>query len=743
MAIVVFYAFHDFWWIRADLLIRGLVAVGVAGAVLGLASIIDDYSAWRSLVAAVEGQVGTLALPPSVPRISGVGDHVNLLAMSLNLALPFALAIVLVPAFRFERVLGLMACVLILVALFFTVSRGAWLGTMAGLSLLAVLLYFRDRSLTGRLPRLSGTGLAATAAVLFAVVLLGSIVFLARWESRPEWLFRASLSPRQDAVSVGLDIFRDRPVLGAGPQTYAFLYGIYSGEYPIENIHAHNGYVQAAANLGLVGLATLAAGALVLVWALAAAYRQGDPRRRAWIAACLASLATLAVHSLTDSPNQSKTALLSLAVVLAIAMRLAPVALPPARLLSLGNVPRLMVLLLVPALVGGWIFSARGHASYNDSLDRLLEGDYVAAARHALEAADRDPDYAAYHFQAGVAQAINYLILLDRGGDAPSALLEAAVASFRRGLELEPRSAIGWTNLALALRRQNEVAAAIDSAHMAINRAPRDGAIAGVAATILEWGGDHDGALTAFGIAMTHDPALTQSPYWSAGDSRLAVREEAMDRAFVSSCQKTRVTALYGRFGDDLQALTEACRRQVDADGRDARARSDLAVGLYALGQQEEALREADRAIERASDNAFVRTARGIILNGQGDIARVRHELLLGAHLGDPDAALLLFHTYAGAPESLLGQNLRLLSDAAAPPDVVVEKLREALPSAAPLTFEHGLQHYLLGILYYRVRFQRESPPSLLIPDDWIELASPRSLLIMEALDAASRLGGD
>jgi hypothetical protein len=45
-----------------------------------------------------------------------------------------------------------------------------------------------------------------------------------------------------------------------------------------------------------------------------------------------------------------------------------------------------------------------------------------------------------------------------------------------------------------------------------------------------------------------------------------------------------------------------------------------------------------------------------------------------------------------------------------------------------------GRQLYLLGVLYYRVRFQRESPHTILVPGEWIDLASPRTLLILEAL---------
>jgi hypothetical protein len=68
-------------------------------------------------------------------------------------------------------------------------------------------------------------------------------------------------------------------------------------------------------------------------------------------------------------------------------------------------------------------------------------------------------------------------------------------------------------------------------------------------------------------------------------------------------------------------------------------------------------------------------------------------------------------------------------------PGPVLDRLRTAFEHAAPMVFENGRQRYVLGILYYRVRFLRESPTSILIPGEWLEMSSPRALLIEEALE--------
>ena len=52
-------------------------------------------------------------------------------------------------------------------------------------------------------------------------------------------------------------------------------------------------------------------------------------------------------------------------------------------------------------------------------MDALARGQYDATVRRSLQAARRDPDFAAYHFHAGVMQAIAYFVHNDRGDPLP------------------------------------------------------------------------------------------------------------------------------------------------------------------------------------------------------------------------------------------------------------------------------------------------------------------------------------
>jgi Flp pilus assembly protein TadD len=739
--VLTFYIVSDLDELSPQLVVRGLAGVGIAAAFYALYRVGEDYASWLALVSAVEGgrKVSDL-LPPSVPRVHDVGDHVNMIALAFNLTLPFVLVVAFDTRSRIERLVTGVGAAAIVAALFFTVSRAAWVSAAVALPVFALLYRARDRGVPVlRLPSLPRPAAIGALAVLVVLAAATAALAASRWESRPEWLFRSSLSPRYDAFDVALKIIRDEPWTGAGPNTYSLLYGVYSGKYPIEDFHPHNGYLAAGVDGGLVLVLALAALGIILLRFLYTSYLVGSPERRAWLAACTAALVALAVHSAADMPNQSKTALLLIVVVIALALKAGRRALPPARFAAVANVPRLAVLVFLPLFLAAWLWTDCGHRSYDQSLSLLLKGDFEGAAARAVTAADRDPRFAAYQLNAGVMQAVQYLVEKDRGENRPD-LLADAVTSLRKAEELEPRSGIIHANLAIALMLEGDGAGAVEEARLARARSPGDGTISAVAGTIFEQAGEFGEAIAAYGDAVTHDVALMDSPFWTATQFRRESRDLILKSTFLSACQKARTVAMFrgeSPYPDDLAALADACSREVATSG-DVRARSDLAVALASLGRTAEALDEAQRAVDRAPDNPYARTALAIAIGFGGDMAQARHQLLLATDLGDPDAALILYYTYAAPPQSLR-DNLHLTADGRTPPAEVIQRLRAALPQSAGFVYDNGIQDYLLGILYYRPRYFRESPATILIPGDWLNLRSPRTLAIQAALAQTGR----
>lgn len=763
-AVLTFYVFHDAP-ISTDAIVRILAAVGGIAGVLALVDVGDAYSRWLCLVDAVDGSIATSDLmPPSVPRIDGVGGHVNIIAMAFNLTLPFAVALVLQPRVRYDRWLGAVCALLCAVGLFFTLSRGAWLGTFVAVLVFASLYLLRHRDVVAAGSRLSPRQrrLLLAVAVGALIVLAVGVFGIGQWDSRPEWLFRASLSARQDAVSTGWEIFRERPFFGAGPHTYPLLYNIYSGAYPIENVHPHNGYVTALVDTGLAGAAVLLAAAAMLLYALWRAYAIGDAGRRTLVAAGVAGLASLAVHSFLETPNIWSTSLLPLAAVLAVCLRLAPPTTPRTTAPVIAALPRLGAAVTVLSLLS-FVYFDRAHSTYESSLEELRGGDFMGSSRDATDAARQDDTFAVYGMHAAVTSAIGYEVDLQSSASTSPARLDEAIARLRRVVEREPRSAVGYANLALVLRlradsldastAENDIALhdslqveAVEASRAAIERADTDSTIAAVAGTVFEWAARDlgpdvmDEARDAYALALSHDAGLVQSPFWATNPVRTAMRTRALEASELTACEKGRVSVIYAGFRDNFSTFESQCREHVATAPGDARARSDLAIILFGLGRFDDAKAEAASAAALVPDNPFVRTALGVTLMPEGDIKRIRHELMLGAYLGDPDAALFLSYTYAPGGirrSNNVVANLGIPNTPDTIPDAVVDRLQTTLTTAAPMFLDHGVQRYRLGILYYRVRFRRESPASIIVPGEWITFASPRALLMLSELDFA------
>ncbi len=742
--ILAFYAFHDFEFLSTDTLIQGLMCVGAVSALAALVQVAGDYVNWLNLINAVGG--GTQLFPPAVPRVHDVGGNVNILAMALNLTLPFAIVSGVQTPSRRERLLAIVISVLILAALFFTLSRGAWLGTIASLMLMGLLYLLRQRDPAQLISPITRSPRRAALIVLPPLLLVFVAVGLVatRWDSRPDWLFRASLSPRYDAMQVGVDIFRDRPYLGAGPGTYPLLYGTYSGDYPVENIHPHNGYLNVVDDIGIAGAIVLLVAGLVLLTTLLRAYREGDVHLRLRLAACMAALASLGVHSLVDSPNTWNTALLPLAVVIALALKLCAPAQASTRMIKIG--PRVLLVALLPLLFFSWYRLDGRQAQFHKAVNDLRNGRFEQASEQSTTAAAVDSTLAAAQINAGVSRAILYLVQGDQHKRPPDPVsLEMAKAYFGTAIYRDPRSAIGYANMALILRMQSESSGkdsfkhdAVDAARQALNLAPTDGTTALVAGTVLEWADHMSEAAYAYSRAIIREPSLAQSPFWGANAKREAIRKQALADPDLSPCLWGRASAIYAGFQDDMTLLASRCQDEVDAKPNDPSLRAALAIILQSLGRGDEAREAAEDAANRVPDNPFVLTALGVVRAASGDLQAGREQFAKAATLRDPydpDAALLLAYTFEPPPPgNNVLRNLHITPEPGPLPKPVVDIMRTAYEHAAPFVFDDGRQRYALGILYYRVRFFRESPTSILIPGEWVGMSSPRALLLEEAL---------
>ncbi len=281
------------------LLARAVALGGLAIALVGLAeaSGIPAIQAW--LASLQEGSVPI----GDVPRIASTLSHPNVAAVLLELSLPLLIAWVWTAARR-SRVPLALGALANLLAMVLTFSRAGIVAGLAALTVMASLsVAYGERR---RLLTLGLVALVVPAALISAAMTAPGLDRRLTAELTP-----ASAQPssnntqpsRYEYWLVASDMLRDYPWLGVGPDNYRWRFAAYSG-IPANNlgIHAHNQYIEALADTGVVGL--LAFGSLLacLVRSAIDRVRSSNAGVEDWPgrAALLASLSAWLLHATLD-----------------------------------------------------------------------------------------------------------------------------------------------------------------------------------------------------------------------------------------------------------------------------------------------------------------------------------------------------------------------------------------------------------------------------------------------------------
>jgi O-antigen ligase/tetratricopeptide (TPR) repeat protein len=650
----VFYVLSDGWvWrrqqIEAAFMVAALAAAGKALWIVG-----GDYLEWLRLTRDVQGGLSVSDLvPPTVPEVHNVGDFRNYLGVTLTMSFPFFLAMACRPSKWPVRLLSLAGALAVLLAIFFTLTRSTWLGAaLAGVTTLALLTLITDggRQLLRRLRPETTTqrwlaGVALVAVVALAIV--AALYLLQSIEARPYWLFRPSGGPRVDVLEAGAEMAQDYPFLGTGPGAYRLLYPEYSGRYSVHAVHSHNGFFQAAIDMGVVGVVAMVALTLAVCWLLVQGLRNARGPARFTIAACAGAYVGFATFSFLDAPNSFKGPLVALAAVsalLVLSHREAPgrqgAQVRWQSVLGWATAgARLAIPLLLAGLLITWGRIDAAHYYYSNALANAHAGRWAEAIDQAQRSVELDPEFAIYRLELGTIYGQAYL-----EGDSPNSL-QRGISELQRAVELEPRNAFAYANLAALQAKAGQLDEARDSASRAILLGGRDSVLVLAAGTALEEGGWQDEAVAAYAQALFLEPDLGDSPFWSA----TPLRQERFGEVIARSALDTNPCALLGLPADRLQdglptrdEALAACRQRADANPGAPAASIAVADALIAEGKNAEARSYVDRVLAREPDNGPARTALGSWYAAQGQVQQARMEWLRASQLDQPEALVLL-----------------------------------------------------------------------------------------------------
>ena len=281
---------------RVRLLVWALIAAGLAEAVLG-------YGQWM-LSAGAAGPGGENI------RVLGTFGQPNPYSGYLNFALLPALALVIFGRDVRERWVAGAASVLLLGAQALASSRGGLIGLVAGLAVLAVVGWRKERLAALAVGIGAPLLIVASFAQLIPARLTDGLLqqFRLNDVSVNGQINDSNFSTMERLAHwlAGLRMFQAHPLLGVGAGNYDTAYPFYGDvRWPEGLGQAHNYYINVAAETGIIGLLAFLA---LVVAMLLLGWRATHPRAGhavtpvAWplLLGLFAVLVALTAHNLTD-----------------------------------------------------------------------------------------------------------------------------------------------------------------------------------------------------------------------------------------------------------------------------------------------------------------------------------------------------------------------------------------------------------------------------------------------------------
>jgi tetratricopeptide (TPR) repeat protein len=452
-------------------------------------------------------------------RLFGIMNHPNIFAMFIAISTPCLIGYLFVGMTRLERAAVLLWLAGAALSLFGTGSRTGLIATVIGLSVAFILGLLahpaqplaRFRVWASNHRRQATVAIAAASVV--AIATLGFALYLQF--GRP---MQDDGGGRRSYYRSALTMFVEHPVVGAGPT------GFLRSEIRTHSVppwhplqHAHNMFLNTAAESGLIGLVGFLALLAAAAWTCVAVWRR-RPSRRPLIAGPIGGLIAFCISGLLDTPiNQFGPfflAALLLAYVASALPTLSDTRLARAR--SIAAVAWVVVLLLVLALIPysiQWDVT-RPDRPLDDSASLTTEARQLDAAA-ALDASDPLVALQSAYKWAAVAAAT----------DDPQAL-DTAITRFERGVQLDPDLGLHALNLATLYSRAGRTDDAVRAARRATELAAGDGVAWLNFGLVLEHTGEDDEAQDAYAQALRHEPRWVAAGFWQVSP----VRQRAHDQ---------------------------------------------------------------------------------------------------------------------------------------------------------------------------------------------------------------------
>jgi len=518
ITILVFYLFVDLIRSGVPSQLINKVLILVSGFILffGVRELILWYGGW------IEISGFEQLIPPATYRVRAFLGHPNFLAAYLNLLIPIALANIVVAKNKLTRISLLFWLLLAFILVFFTSSRGGWLGTFVALSVFIIGLTISRwdwlKQISTKLLRKKGIIALIAMAVISGI---GAIAFLLIWQSSHPthptgW---TNIFASRDYIwVVARDMFNDNPISGNGIFTYGTEYlGARSIPPSMLLAHAHNFYLNVAGEQGVIGLISYGIYFVSLLIVMLKAWKDHATLDRIEITGLAASLFGLAAHSIFETP-QSLPVLMILPAIL-VAQITAGIS---------WETKLIRPLIKNILLAGFWILSVALMVfdyqvvnKYEQGLNLAANEQWDEAAENLERVTEMDPGNALYWFQKG--QIYGQMALDEFGYLHDKDALDNAVESYQSGLGIESDYSVNWMNLGLLYRAKGDLGKALDSMVIAVKQSAKQPAYLMTLGNLYEQLGQSSNAERVYRAALDLEPDWANAPYFQENNLRKRV----------------------------------------------------------------------------------------------------------------------------------------------------------------------------------------------------------------------------
>ncbi len=467
-AVLIYYLFED-------LIRRGLsphliskVLLLTSGFILffGIRELVIWYGGWLEIAGPGE------YIPPATYRVRAFLGHPNFLAAYLNLLIPLALAAFFLAKQILSKAFLSAWLLLAFVLVFFTSSRGGWLGTFVALTVFALgylasnlerIKVFVSSMLKKRW--LMGLG------VFIGLGIVGGLVILLKWQSShpthpTDW--NNIFGSRDYIWIVARDMFSRNILAGNGLFTYGTEY------LKVESIppnmllaHAHNYYLNIAGEQGIVGLIGLVVYCSALIATFWKSWRSHQYLNKVELSGLAAALAGMGAHSIFETP-QTLPVLLILPGILIAQIHSG---INAERTKDFRSFKNILLAGLLVFIVACLYLNNQQIKLYERALAYAGEGDLAQSANSFEELNKNAPGHALYWFQAG--QAYGLKALDESGLLVDISSLEKGLYAYQTGLAIEDRYSVNWINLGLLYLAKGDNTEALYAFQQGVELSPK------------------------------------------------------------------------------------------------------------------------------------------------------------------------------------------------------------------------------------------------------------------------------